>query len=43
MGCGQWHDDVRELWGRLADEYGLRIFPGEMGIEPVSYSDLAKL
>ncbi len=33
MGCGQWHDDVRELWGRLADEYGLRIFPEEHGVQ----------
>ncbi len=32
MGCGHWHDDVRELWGRLADEYGLRIFPEELGV-----------
>ena len=32
MGCGHWNDDVRELWGRLADEYGLRIFPEELGV-----------
>ncbi len=33
MGCGHWNDDVRELWGRLADEYGLRIFPEEHGVQ----------
>ena len=32
MGCGHWHEDVMELWDRLADEYGLRIYPGELGV-----------
>ncbi len=36
MGCGHWHDDVSDLWGMLADEYGLRIFPGEHGVQRMS-------